>query len=202
MEDLTSIIESILFVSAKPQSTADLARLLRSEEQEVLAALQALAKNRQDNGVILLEAGGQWQFATNPKNSAAVRAFLNAELREKLTDATIETLAIIAYRQPISRTEIETIRGVNSQYSIRNLLIRGLIQKIPNPLDNRQILYETSIEFLSHMGLSSNNELPDFESILQGLQLPTLSPEKSAESEAGDSVKNGSENEILENSSQ
>jgi segregation and condensation protein B len=199
MEDLTSIIESILFVSAKPQSTADLARLLRSEEQEVLVALQALAKNRQNNGVILLEAGGQWQFATNPKNSAAVRAFLNAELREKLTDATIETLAIIAYRQPISRTEIETIRGVNSQYSIRNLLIRGLIQKIPNPLDNRQILYETSIEFLSHMGLASNSELPDFESILQGLQLPTLSAEKSPESE---SVENGSENEVLESGSQ
>jgi segregation and condensation protein B len=199
MEDLTSIIESILFVSAKPQSTADLARLLRSEEQEVLAALDALAKNKKDNGVVLLEAGGQWQLATNSKNSAAVRAFLNAELREKLTDATIETLAIVAYRQPISRTEIETIRGVNSQYSIRNLLIRGLIQKISNPLDNRQILYETSIEFLSHMGLSNNGELPDFESILQGLQLPTLSPEKS---DGSDSVGKGSENEILENGPQ
>lgn len=181
MDELTSLIESILFVSAKPLTASELAKILRSDEQEVLAALHTLTEAKHANGVQLLEAGGHWQLATNPKHSAAVRAFLNTELREKLTDAAIETLAIVAYRQPISRTEIETIRGVSSQYSIRNLLIRGLIQKVPNPLDSRQILYETTIEFLGHMGLSSNSELPDFESVLQGMKLPELQSEASTE---------------------
>jgi segregation and condensation protein B len=185
MEELTSLIESILFVSAKPLSPSELAKILRRDEQEVLLALRSLAQAKHTNGIQLLEAGGHWQLATNPKHSATVRAFLNTELREKLTDAAIETLAIVAYRQPISRTEIETIRGVSSQYSIRNLMIRGLIQKIPNPLDNRQVLYETTVEFLSHMGLSGNSELPDFESIIQGMRLPEVSPaESSVETES------------------
>jgi segregation and condensation protein B len=182
MEELTSLVESILFVSAKPLTASDLAKILRSDEQEVLLALHSLAEAKHTSGVQLLEAGGHWQLATNPKHSAAVRAFLNTELRERLTDAAIETLAIVAYRQPISRTEIETIRGVSSQYSIRNLMIRGLIQKIPSPLDNRQVLYETTIEFLSQMGLASNSELPDFEGILQGMKLPELQ-EPTAETE-------------------
>ncbi len=176
MEDLASVIESILFVAAKPLSAKDLAKILDREIAEVTTVLQGLADAISDQGVILLESNGQWQFATNPKNSAAVRAFLNTELREKLTDATVETLAIIAYRQPISRTEIEAVRGVSSQYSIRHLLIRGLIQKIPNPADSRQILYETTIEFLHHMGIQSSKELPDFSEITAKIKLPEAEP--------------------------
>jgi segregation and condensation protein B len=184
MEELASVIESILFVSAKPLSAKDLAKILEREVAEVTTVLQALAEAIRDQGVILLESNGQWQFATNPKNSAAVRAFLNTELREKLTDATVETLAIIAYRQPISRSEIEAIRGVSSQYSIRHLLIRGLIQKIPNPNDSRQVLYETTIEFLRHMGISNEKELPDFNEIRSKVKLPeptTQAPEDTVE---------------------
>lgn len=172
MEDLASVIESILFVAAKPLSAKELAKILEREESEVKIVLQALSEAIQGQGVILLESNGLWQFATNPKNSAAVRAFLNTELREKLTDATVETLSIIAYRQPISRSEIEAVRGVSSQYSIRHLLIRGLIQKIQNPADSRQFLYETTIEFLSHMGISNVKELPDFTEITKSVKLP------------------------------
>jgi segregation and condensation protein B len=177
MEELASVIESILFVSAKPLSAKELAKILERDIVEVTTVLQALAEAIRDQGVILLESNGQWQFSTNPKNSAAVRTFLNTELREKLTEATVETLAIIAYRQPISRSEIEAIRGVSSQYSIRHLLIRGLIQKIANPNDSRQILYETTIEFLRHMGILTEKELPDFSEIIAKVPLPASAPE-------------------------
>lgn len=172
MNLLQSKIESLLFVSPKPTSAKNLAKALDAEQNEVEAALNELAELRKESGVILLNSGDNWQLATNSENSNEVKNLLNTELREKLTDASVETLAIIAYRQPISKAEIEAIRGVNCQYSIRHLLIRGLIQKIQNSKDSRQILYETTIEFLQHMGLQSTKELPDFETLVEKIKLP------------------------------
>ena len=172
MNPLISKIESVLFVAGKPLSAKDLAKIFEADLAEVQSALEELAKQHEESGIVLLESNKTWQFATNSKNSTEVKNYLNAELREKLTDATIETLAIIAYRQPISRSEIEAIRGVNCQYSVRHLLIRGLIQKVPNPADSRQILYETTLEFLQHMGISSVKELPDFNTLVEKIKLP------------------------------
>ncbi len=172
MDKLKSAIESILFASGKPLSAKYLAKILEADEGEISAALRNIAEAQKNSGIILLEAQGQWQLATNSSNSSVVKNFLNAELREKLTDATVETLAIIAYRQPISRSEIEAIRGVNCQYSLRHLAIRGLVQKIPNPNDSRQIFYETTLEFLQHLGISSIKELPEFEKLVENIRLP------------------------------
>ncbi len=183
MDKLKSAIESILFVAGKPLFARQIAKALEAEESEVLRALEEISENRKESGIVLLEAQGSWQMATNSANSPAVKNFLNAELREKLTDATIETLAIIAYRQPISRSEIEAIRGVNCQYSLRHLAIRGLVQKIPNPRDSRQILYETTLEFLQHLGISSIKELPEFEKLVENIKLP----ENDSSAETGNS---------------
>ncbi len=174
MDQLQSTIESILFVASKPLSARSIAKVLEQETQAVEKALQEISKNRAESGIVLLESNGTWQFATNARNSTVIKNFLNADLREKLSDATIETLAIIAYRQPISRAEIEAIRGVNCQYSLRALSIRGLVQKTPNPKDFRQILYETTLEFLEHMGLKNNQELPDFEELVKKVSLPEI----------------------------
>ena len=181
MDKIKSEIESLLFVASKPLTSAALAKMLEKEKNEIEKALQELAAECKERGIVLLEANGSWQFATNARNSAAVKNFLNAELREKLTDATVETLAIIAYRQPISRAEIEAIRGVNCQYSLRHLLIRGLIQKIPNPADARQNLYETTLEFLQHIGIASVAELEDFKSLAEKIKLPETPKESLAE---------------------
>ncbi len=172
MDQLQSTIESILFVAGKPLSAKQIAKILEKEVSEVETALNALAGARKESGVIVMNSSDVWQLTTNSKNSTAVKNFLNADLRERLTDATVETLAIIAYRQPISRSEIEAIRGVNCQYSIRHLLIRGLIEKVPNPRDSRQALYQTTVEFLQHMGLQSTKDLPEFESLVAKIQLP------------------------------
>lgn len=172
MNQLTSTIESILFVASKPLTAGQIAKILEKDKAEVLAALSEIKNAHEESGIVLLESNDEWQFVTNAKNSTAVKNFLNTDLREKLTDATVETLAIIAYRQPIARSEIEAIRGVNCQYSLRHLLIRGLIQKIPNPRDSRQMLYETTLEFLQHMGLKSVKELPEFEELVKQISLP------------------------------
>ncbi len=171
-EQLKNVVESLLFVSSKAMRTKELAKFLETEEALVQAALTELANERRDAGVIVLENNGEYQMATQPKNSTRVKNFLNAELREKLTDATVEVLAIIAYRQPISKAEVEAVRGVNSQYSIRHLLMRGLIEKIANPNDARSVLYQTTTEFLQHMGLASVKDLPEFEKLVEQIKLP------------------------------
>jgi segregation and condensation protein B len=172
--NLKSTIESLLFVSAKPLKSKELAKILEKPLTEVQDAVNELVTDRKDSGVVVLDNNGEYQMATNSANSTAVKNFLNAELREKLTDATVEVLAIIAYRQPISKAEIEAIRGVNSQYSIRALLMRGLIEKISNPSDQRSFLYQTTTEFLQHLGVSSTKDLPDFEKLVDQIKLPEI----------------------------
>jgi segregation and condensation protein B len=174
MTNLKSQIESILFVSNKPLTASLLSKILQKEESEILAALNELAEERKEAGIVLLQTDQEYQLATNSANSTQVKNFLNSDLREKLTDATVETLAIIAYRQPISKAEIEAIRGVNSQYSVRSLLMRGLIEKIPNPNDARGSLYQVTTEFLQHLGLQNIKDLPDFETLVKEIKLPEV----------------------------
>lgn len=169
---LVNQIESLLFVSNKPLKIKQLAKLTDSSEELVRLAATELAQSRAGTGIVLLEAPDGLQLATNSQNSDLVKAFLNADLRESLTEATVEVLAIIGYRQPISKAEIEAIRGVNSQYSLRSLLMRGLIEKIPNPRDARGSLYQVTTEFLQQMGITSVDELPDFQELVSKIQLP------------------------------
>ena len=105
-----------------------------------------------------------------------VKKFLSLELREKLTESAIETLGIILYKQPVSKSEIENIRGVNSQYILRLLLIRGLIEKIQSPSDKRMQLYKTTLEFMQHLGIKDIKELPDFEELTKAIELPPAQP--------------------------
>ncbi len=184
MPDLKSQLESILFVSNKPLQAKALAKLLALDESAVKAALRELAAERKDSGILILEADEGFQLATNSANAEVIKTFLNTDLREHLTDASIEVLAIIAYRQPISRAEIEAIRGVNSQYSVRALLIRGLIEKIPDPHDGRANLYQITTEFLQHLGLTTIADLPEFGELAGQVKLP----ETPAIKNAGDSA--------------
>lgn len=174
METLKSSIESLLFVSGKPLKLKELAKFLEKEAVEIKSAVTELINERKNSGIIVLENGEEYQLATNPANSTQVKNFLNTELREKLTDATVEVLAIISYRQPISKAEIEAIRGVNSQYSIRHLLMRGMIEKIANHSDARSFLYQTTTEFLQHLGLNSISDLPEFEKLVEQVKLPEI----------------------------
>ncbi len=172
MNQLATQIHSLLFVASKPMSIKQLAKFTNSSETEVTNSLQELAEYCQNSGVVLLDTGSQFQLATASENTNLITDFLNSDLREQLTDATAEVLAIIAYRQPISKAEIESIRGVNSQYSVRALLMRGLIEKITNPNDARSNYYQITTEFLQQLGISSINDLPSFEELTNAIKLP------------------------------
>lgn len=174
--NLRGALEAILFVANKPLTAKVLAKILEAEMGATQTALDELFSSHKESGIVLLQSSEGYQLATNTKYSTTVKNFLNLELREKLTDATVEVLAIIAYRQPISKAEIEAIRGVNSQYSLRSLLMRGLIEKTQNPGDARSFLYQTTTEFLMHLGLRSAKDLPEFEKLVGQIKLP-LTPQ-------------------------
>jgi segregation and condensation protein B len=173
---LKSQILSILFVSSKPVSISELSSTLELTEDDIKTVVAEIVADNQKNGIILLANHNKLQLASNPDNSGTVKKFLSLELREKLSDAALETLAVIAYRQPVSKAEIENVRGVNSQYTIRQLLIRGLVEKIGSPTDKRVQHYKTTLEFMQHLGLKDMKDLPDFEEITKSIEIPQIEP--------------------------
>jgi segregation and condensation protein B len=168
---LKSQILSVLFVAGKPVAIKELQDVLEVTEDEIKHAITELVADNHNSGIILLAQNNKLQLASNPDNSPFVKKFLSLELREKLTESALETLAIILYRQPVSKAEIENIRGVNSQYVLRHLLIRGLIEKIPSATDKRTQHYKTTLEFMQHLGIKDTNELPDFEELTKNITL-------------------------------
>lgn len=172
MPNLKSVIESLLFVAGRPVALKELARAAAADAAAVKNALAELQAERAGSGIVILEQHQSYLLSTEPGNGEIVKNFLNAELREKLTDAAIETLAIVAYKQPVARAEIEAIRGVNSQYTLRLLMMRGLIERIQSAKDARINLYRATHEFLQHLGLKNQKDLPDFETLTAKVKPP------------------------------
>ena len=158
-----SAIESLLFIQGEPLAVSRIMKITGETKAAVTSALRELADEYRERGIVLVENGDEWQFATNPANKAAVEKLVTSELSEDLSRAPLEVLAIVAYKGPISRAEIEYVRGVNSSFTVRNLLIRGLIARKENPNDRRSYLYRISGEFLKHLGISRLQDLPQYE---------------------------------------
>jgi segregation and condensation protein B len=160
------IIEALIFVSEEPISAKTIAELLREERSVVDAALAELAQefNGRNGGLQLREVAGGWQFATRPEYHEHVRAFLRSRPSAKLSIASLETLAVIAYKQPVTVPEILEIRGVQSPSSIKTLLDKKLIvAKGRKDTVGRPMMYGTSKEFLMQFGLKDLSELPSME---------------------------------------
>lgn len=168
-EKLKSVIESILFSVGEPVKISKLTKITGAARPEVENALMVLSAeySGQKRGVIILRKEDEVQLATNPENSVFVDQIIKSELQESLSQAALEVLSIIAYRGPITRMDIEAIRGVNCSYTVRNLLMRGLVERIDNPKDNRGYVYKISFDFLKKMGLESAAKLPDYETLSQ-----------------------------------
>ncbi len=186
MVDLTSRIEAILFAAGRPVKISELVRALDSDREAIIQAIDQLADIRGKSGIVVIRKDDRLQLATAPEYAKSVADFLNAEQRERLTDAAVETLAIVAYKQPITRAEIEAIRGVNSQYILRQLSIRGLVEKTASPDDSRRLVYRTTLEFMSHLGLRDMSELPAFEELTKSVQLPDAPPAEPTDRSAGE----------------
>jgi len=174
MAELISIIESLIFVSEDPLPAKTLAEVLKEDRGWVEVAVEDLAKefNERNGGLMLREVAGGWQFATRPENHEHVRAYLKSRPSAKLSLAALETLAVIAYKQPITVPEILEIRGVQSSSAIKTLLDKRLIiSKGRKETVGRPMMYGTSKEFLLQFGLRDLSELPnveDFEDLATG----------------------------------
>ncbi|HEX8160750.1 MAG TPA: SMC-Scp complex subunit ScpB [Pyrinomonadaceae bacterium] len=166
MAELMGIIEALVFVSEEPISAKTLAEVLREERGWVEVAVQELAKefNERNAGLMLREVAGGWQFATRAEHHEHVRAFLKSRPSAKLSLAALETLAVIAYKQPITIPEILEIRGVQSSSAIKTLLDKRLIvAKGRKEVVGRPMMYGTSKDFMLQFGLKDLSELPNFE---------------------------------------
>ena len=155
-------LESLLFVADGPVPAGRLAEVLDTSPEAVLGLLKELGAGYQGSGLRLQWSGGDTvQLTTAPGATTAVERFLGLEATSKLTAAALEALSIIAYRQPTTRPQIDAIRGVNSDYVIRTLVSKGLIEEIGRAETvGRPILYGTTPAFLQHFGLVSLDELP------------------------------------------
>ena len=161
-----AVIEALIFVSDEPLTAKSIADVLKEDKEVINEALAALAQefNGRNGGLQLREVAGGWQFATKPEYHEHVRAFLKTRPSAKLTIASLETLAVIAYRQPVTVPEILEIRGVQSPSAIKTLLDKKLIvAKGRKDTIGRPMMYGTSKEFLLQFGLKDLSELPSVE---------------------------------------
>jgi segregation and condensation protein B len=160
------VIEALIFVSEEPLSAKVISEVLREDRAVVEEALSELAKefNGRNGGLQLREVAGGWQFATRPEYHEHVRAYLKSRPSAKLSIASLETLAVIAYKQPVTVPEILEIRGVQSPSSVKTLLDKKLIvAKGRKDTVGRPMMYGTSKEFLMQFGLKDLGELPSME---------------------------------------
>ena len=155
-------LEALLFVASEPVSPTRLATILEISTQEVEEILADIQQKYMDRGLRLQWYRGRVQLTTAPEKAELIERFLGLETSSRLTRPALETLAIIAYRQPVTRPNLDSVRGVNSDGVLKSLLIKGLIReegRSEGP--GRPILYGTTPEFLQYFGLNSMNDLPE-----------------------------------------
>ncbi|MCK5022028.1 MAG: SMC-Scp complex subunit ScpB [Candidatus Pacebacteria bacterium] len=162
MLSLESQIEAILFFNNEPISKKKLSTILEKELPDIENSLGILEEKLKDRGIVLLLKDDEVSLGTAPELSSLIESMRKEELNRDLGKAGLETLSIILYKGPITRAKIDYIRGVNSNFILRNLHIRGLIERIPNPDDQRSYLYTSSFKLLSFLGISKIEDLPEY----------------------------------------
>lgn len=174
-ENLLGAIEAILFVYGEPMSALRITNILKKGEgfkkvtkEEVSKELVNLARilTQEQRGLTLIfslgEEGDEAQLVTQPAFSSLLENFIKEEFKENLSPASLETLAIIAYLGPLARAKIDYYRGVNSNFIVRSLLIRGLIDRYPDPQRSNVYLYRPSFDLLKYLGITSIEQLPEY----------------------------------------
>ncbi len=153
-------IEAILMVVDEPVTELTLASVLERTVDEVVAALEALVASCEGRGFTLKAINGGWRFYSHPDCAPVVEKFVLDGQQNRLTQAALETLAVIAYRQPVSRARVSAIRGVNVEAVMKTLVTRGLVEESGLEPETGAILYKTTSYFLERLGLNSLSDLP------------------------------------------
>jgi segregation and condensation protein B len=161
-------LEAVLMIADTPLDHVTLAQAVGHPPQDVAGALQGLAEEyrAQGRGFDLREVGGGWRFYTRAEYAPVVEKFVLEGQQARLTQAALETLAVVAYRQPVSRARVSAIRGVNVDGVMRTLVTRGLVEEAGSDAETGAVLYRTTSYFLERMGLTSLDALPDLAPLL------------------------------------
>lgn len=157
-----STLIAYLFAKGEPTSRKAISTYLKLSDTETASAIAEASRKLEGTGLCLVDDGREIDLRTDESASAMVEQMRKEEFARNLGKAGLETLAILLYKGPCSRSEIDYIRGVNSTYTLRALSMRGLVRRIPNPKDERGFVYEPTIELLSHLGVASVSHLPDY----------------------------------------
>lgn len=182
--EFRSVIEALLLVVDTPVTVEALASATDNTEDRVRAAVTELAAEltERSSGIDLREAGGGWRMYTRARYAPYVEKLLLDGSRSKLTRAALETLAVVAYRQPVTRARVSAVRGVNVDAVVRTLVARGLITEAGNDSDSGAVTFATTELFLERLGLSSLADLPDIAPLLPDVDvIDDLSENLSAE---------------------
>lgn len=183
--DIKSIVESLLFVNERPIESSELSELLNVDKKALEAALEELIReyNMRNGGICIVKVAGGYQMCSSPANESWIKEMYRERGKQKLSVASLETLAIIAYKQPITRIEIESIRGVNIDGVTKHLTDLGLIKiEGRKEVPGRPFLYITTRKFLEYFGLNSLKDLPkleDFVALAAKETLPLYEADKS-----------------------
>lgn len=159
IENLEQVLESLLFSYGESISIKKLAEITSASTNDVLLALENLKNNFLNRGIKLISKDDKWQLVSSKESSEYIEKLVKSEMQEELTPASLEVLAVVAYRGPVSKSEVEVLRGVNSTYALRNLTLRGLVDK--NDATKPQT-YQISLGALKKLGLEKEHELPKY----------------------------------------
>lgn len=164
-------IEGVLFYKAEPMKKTALVELFGVSLSEIESALLTLENQLTTGGTRLIVTDTSVQLVTASQISETIQTLRKEELSHDIGRAGAETLAIIFYRGPLSRVEIDSIRGVNSTFILRNLLVRGLIERREHPTDTRSFVYAVAPTLMNHLGITKREELPEFQNVMDALDL-------------------------------
>jgi len=184
---LSAEIEAILFWKGEPLSIKRLSTILNRSEEEINTGLKDLQEEIKTRGIELIYKDDEVTLGTAVNFSGIIEKLTKEELVRDLGKAGLETISIVAYRGPISRAEIDYIRGVQSNFILRNLQIRGLVEKITNEQDHRSFLYRPTFELLSFLGVSKIEDLPEYEAVRAEFVKNSIAEEKVEEEKKSDS---------------
>lgn len=182
-KQLIGALEAALFVSGEPVTLDRLEKVLgltATELSELTASLQEKLERDESSGLQLIRHARGLSLVTKGSYAPFMEQLTKAAIQETPSRAALEVLAIIAYRAPVTRSDIEAIRGVNCSFTLRNLLLRDLVERIGNPEDSRGYLYQPTFKFLQSLGISSIADLPDFETLRDDERLLHLIEEERA----------------------
>lgn len=179
---LAKEIQATLFYLAEAVEISYLAKMLETGKKEIEDGLESLSEFLRDSGICIVRHEDEVVLSTAPEMSEIIDKVVADERQRDLGRASLETLAIVAYKGPVSRKEIEYIRGVNCQFALRTLLLRGLVEKKTKEGDERSFLYNITMDAVLHLGLQSVNELPEYDSMKKEMET-AVEEEKEEENE-------------------